>query len=619
MSEKKDDGDGGTTAIMAILGVLLVGFVALPVAILMFLLAPVARRRQTAMLGAALAGLALFWLLCLAPLKAEFAELKDDRKAKDWSAVLGHAPRFWLLTLPLAPLAGMGWEMFRPRSVAEKQEEQERLAAEKADRKERQGWRKAERDQAKANDAAIGTIKALRQPLPDFTRVGNALQLKLDASSANLHSLVLGGSGAGKTETLKRLVSIYATQTDYDIFLIDPKNDRELKIAFLSLVGMAGRRCRAFPDEPYNGFRGDARALHNRFLTIPRLGTEGASAYFAEMSEEYLWLGINAGDSVPRSFGELAQRLDYDGMTAYYQSDPASLQSLQRIKKGDANSIAMRFSNIARKLDQFSANGWALEDTRAGYFGLPVLENARDVDAVARYLIEDFKHYFATRKTSRRTVVLIDEFSALGSENVVNLMELVRSLGGIVILASQTTAALGDERLQQRILGNVTIYLQRMNDPREVAILGGMQQRLDVSRRMGAGGMLDQAQGTARYVDKAVIDPTKAAQLPTGGAFLINRGHVAEVKILQAPPVEWSQVNEPTALLSMQIQGLIKPVRKPTEPRAPRLVAQPTPTAPAVLSVPQATFQPAESRADMASIVAESQQPQPTLSDDDFI
>jgi hypothetical protein len=618
MSEqKKDDGDSSTIWLV-LLGVVVIGFAALPVAFLMWPFAALAKRKQAAMGGAALAGLTVFVLLCLAPFKAEFAELKDDKQAKDWSAVMGHAPQFWLLTLPLAPLAGMSWELFRPRSVAEKQEEQERLAAEKADRKERQGWRKAERDQSKASDAAIGTIKAMSQPLPDFLRAGNALQLKLDGSSANLHSLVLGGSGAGKTETLKRLVSIYATQTDYDIFLIDPKNDRELKIAFLGLVGMAGRRCRVFPDEPYNGFRGDARALHNRFLTIPKLGTEGASAYFAEMSEEYLWLGINAGDGVPRSFGELAQRLDYDGMTAYYQGDPASLQSLQRIKKGDANSIAMRFSNIARKLDQFSANGWALEDTRAGYFGLPVLENARDVDAVARYLIEDFKHYFATRKTSRRTVVLIDEFSALGSENVVNLMELVRALGGIVILASQTTAALGDERLQQRILGNVTIYLQRMNDPREVAILGGMQQRLDVSRRMGAGGMLDQAQGIARYVEKAVIDPTKAAQLPIGGAFLINRGYVAEVKIVQAPPIEWTMVNQLTALLSMQIQGLIQPVRKATEPQTPRLVTQSTPKPTAVLSVAQATLEPEELRLDVARTIKGTEQTRLPL-DDDFI
>lgn len=195
--------------------------------------------------------------------------------------------------------------------------------------------------------------------------------------------------------------------------------------------------------------------------------------------------------------------------------------------------------------------------------------------------------------------MIIDEFSALGSENVVNLMELVRDLGGIVILAAQTTAALGDERLQQRILGNVTIYLQRMNDPREVAILGGLQQRLDVSLRIGE---VDKGQGMARYVDKAVIDPTRVAQLPTGGAFLINRGYAAQVKILQSPPVDWSQVEPETTLLMGRIQGLLP-------------AATPTAAPPAR----EPTFEPGELWADVSKIVAESAPPSPPLCDDDFI
>ena len=616
MSEqKKDDGDNGMIWVI-IAGVVLVGFAALPVVFVMWPFAALAKRNKAAAGGAALVGVALFWLVCLTPIKAEVTATRSDFKAKRWEELVGHAPQLWLLTLPLAPIAGMAWDLFRPRSVLEQQEDKERQDAERAERRERQGWRKAEREQGKASAAAIGTIKAMSQPLPDFVRQGNALGIKLDASSANLHSLILGGSGAGKTETIKRLTHIFATQTDYDIFLIDPKNTRELKLDFAGIVGAAGRRCRIFPDEPYNGFKGDARALHNRFLTIPKLGTEGASAYFAEMSEEYLWLAINAGDGVPRSFAELVERLDYDALSAFYQADPVNLQSLQRIKRTDANSIAMRFSNIARKLDRFSARGWAFEDARAGYFGLPVLESTRDIDAVARYLIEDLKHYFAARKSSRRTVVIIDEFSALGSENVVNLMELVRSLGGIVMLAAQTTAALGDERLQQRILGNVTIYLQRMNDPREVAILGGMQQRLDVSRRIGA---VDTGQGMARYVDKAVIEPTRVAQLPTGGAFLINRGYVAQVKILQAPPVDWSQVEESTVLVCGQVEGHIPAATPTVAPRSPRLVAPAAHKALAAPPMPERTFEPGELWADVSKIAAESVQATPTPRDDDFI
>ena len=553
MSQKNEDEQDSSTVFGVLAAIILIGFAALPVAILMFPLSALARRKKAVVGVAALAGVGLFWVLCLTPIKAEYTDMQEDLKAKRWSHVFEHAPDFWLLTLPFAPLAGMGWDLFRPRSAAEKVDEEERTTAERAENRERKGWRTAIKEQERVIGVPVATIKHMPRTLPDFTRKNHGVYLNVDVSTANLHSLILGGSGAGKTETIKRLAYIFAVSTDYDIFLIDPKPTKRLKLAFAGIMGSCGRVCHMYPEQPFNGFRGNARALHNRFLTIPKLGTDGASAYYAELTEEYLWLGIKAGRDVPTSFAELVQRLDYDFLTAYYQDDPVSLQSMQRIKRADANSITMRFSNIARKLDGFSADGWAFEDVRAGYFGLPVLESTRDVNAVARYLIEDLKHYFGARKGERRTVVIIDEFSALGSENVVNLMELVRDLGGIVILASQTTAALGDERLQKRILGNVTTYLQRMNDARDVAALGGIMQKVDVSVRYGDADANER--GTKRYVDQAVIDPTRVAQLPTGAAYLINRGYVAQVQMMQAPPVDWSTVNPATLMLCAEIEG----------------------------------------------------------------
>jgi hypothetical protein len=566
-----------------------VSILTLPVVILMFALYRLARRQQTAMIGAALAGGALFYVLSWPAFQTHWktsrTQIMNVRKSQGLEKAAATAavsiPRFWLLTLPLAPLAALGYDFFRPRSAEEKLVEEEERRENRAHHAEQDAWKRAQKVQAKPSAHAgpeVGTIKRMKYPLPDFTQRGQRLYLNTQSSAANLHSLLFGGSGSGKTTTMLRLVASFAEHTDYDLFLIDPKNDKKVKQEFAGLVGQQGRRCRMYPDEPFDGFKGDARALHNRFLTIPVLGTEGASAYYTEMTEDYLWLAINAGDTLPQSFAEVEQRLEYSYLEAFYAHDPANLQRLKRIQARDAHSIAMRFGNIARKLDGLAAGGWSFEGSRAGYFGLPVLAASRDVSALAKYLIEDLKHYFAERKSrSRRTVLFIDEFSALGSENVVNLMELVRSLGGIVVLASQTIEALGDESLQRRILGNVTIYLHRMNDPRQVAELGGMQQRMAVTHRYDAKAGQPLNEGQIRYEDEAIIDPTKAMRLAIGAAYIINQGRVAEVLITRPPVIDWEQVD-------FGVKAMIAGIRKaPDRPLVPTPPITPPPLAEAEL------------------------------------
>lgn len=580
--EKKKDGD--ERLFMAVV-VAVVASVTLPAVILMFALSGLAKRYRTGMLLAALAGGLLFGLVCWKPftthMNATKVRVKNIRTSQGLDAVpgavAGSLPRFWLLTLPLAPLAALGWATLRPRTAEEKLLEEEERREQRAERLEQAAWKQAKKVQTKAPAQAgpeVGTIKKIRKPLPDFTNRAGRLYLNTDVGAANLHTLLFGGSGSGKTTTMLRLVASFAEHTDYDLFFIDPKCDPTVKQQFAGLVGQAGRRCRLYPDEPFDGFRGDAKALHNRFLTIPALATDGASAYYAEMSEDYLWLAINAGEQLPQSFAEVEQRLDYAFLTAFYADDPANLQRLKRIQARDAHGIAMRFGNVARKLDGLQAGGWTFEGSRAGYFGLPVLVASRDVSAMAKYLIEDLKHYFAVRKDrTRRTVLFIDEFSALGSENIVNLMELVRSLGGIVVLASQTVEALGDESLQRRILGNVTIYLQRMNDPRQVAELGGMQKRMNVTHRYDAQAGQPLSEGQVRYEEEAIIDPTKAMQLETGAAYIINRGRVAEVLITPPPAINWDQVSFDLRALLAGIKKKPFPTLAPMAKQAPRAVA----------------------------------------------
>ena len=64
--------------------------------------------------------------------------------------------------------------------------------------------------------------------------------------------------------------------------------------------------------------------------------------------------------------------------------------------------------------------------------------------------------------------------------------------------------------------------LHRMNDPRQVAELGGMQRRLEVTHRYDAKAGQPLKEGQIRYEESATIDPTKVMQLATGAAYIIN-------------------------------------------------------------------------------------------------
>src|SRR5580704_8096581 len=72
------------------------------------------------------------------------------------------------------------------------------------------------------------------------------------------HMLVCGATGSGKTETLLRLAWTIAKTSDAPVFYLDGKGDRETAERFCGLMEDAGRECRVFPNEPFDGWRGDA-------------------------------------------------------------------------------------------------------------------------------------------------------------------------------------------------------------------------------------------------------------------------------------------------------------------------------------------------------------------------
>ncbi len=109
-----------------------------------------------------------------------------------------------------------------------------------------------------------------------------------------------------------RIAHQVATQTDAPVFYLDAKGDRPAAERFCALMRAAGRRVRVFPNEPFDAWRGDWRAIVNRLLEVIEFVPEGPAAYYRDIAKTALQLACNHPDGPPRSSAELLGRLDYE-------------------------------------------------------------------------------------------------------------------------------------------------------------------------------------------------------------------------------------------------------------------------------------------------------------------
>jgi hypothetical protein len=537
------------------------------------------KSRQGTVAMLALVGGLLFAAVCLKPLKAHMTESRDTIKAAKtmdglggfFSAATGALPPIWLYTFPLMPILALVWESMRPKSIDEQHEADQEKQQEKAqlamDSAARRISRAVVRGLDDPKDLAPGITTSavlaatISGPTVFFTKAHKKLlYLATDTGASSLHMLFIGENGSGKSVSMLRIAASIAAVTDWDIFFINPKDDRTTMQQFYDLMIAYDRPCRLFPQEPYNGWQGDSGALLSRIMAIPGYAEDGAASYYSDQAEVYLRAVLTTGEPMPASFEELEQRLDYDRLMTQYEErgDAIGAARVASISPKDARSVFMRFATMTPKLTQIRGDGWSLDEARAGYLGLPIMANERDSKAVAKFVLEDIKHYLSERKDPRRRVVfMIDEFSSLGTESVIRLAEMARSLGGIVMLGTQTLAGLGDQDQQERIVGNMSVILHRMSAPEELTRLAGV--RAVMQKTLHFQGRERIKRGTYRIEEEDVIKAQDVRTLPTGCAWIIARGLAAKVQMGMPPAV-------PTAPIILRRRPPLTPAAPTTGP-----------------------------------------------------
>lgn len=352
----------------------------------------------------------------------------------------------------------------------------------------------------------------------------------LPSNRLNLHVLVAGATGSGKTTTVERIefeaARVYAPQ----IIHFDCKGRRDGAARFLALLfalGYEQHQIRIAPVEPYDGWRGDARAHLNRLLAVQDFSEN--QPYYTAGTKDLLQQVIADGPVLPRLSGELVARLERERKSI----DP----------KVSSGALA-RYRGFFSSLDGVLDGSWAFDDVDACYIALPGMARREDAIAYGRYLLEDFMHYIAERKDPERDVLLVlDDFSAISTgDEAVNLVERAREFGVGVVITSQSHAGLG--RGAGRIVDacNGALIVHRMSDPEPFAARAGTVWRnvTSVTEPASQPGWIsailfhqkpEMPRHTTRPQEFPRIDPNEARCLPPGEAFVIAEGRAQRMRV----------------------------------------------------------------------------------------
>jgi type IV secretory pathway TraG/TraD family ATPase VirD4 len=370
--------------------------------------------------------------------------------------------------------------------------------------------------------------------------------------ASGTHGLVLGATGSGKTVS-ETWIACRLIEHGHAAVVVDPKGDDALAEALAVAAADAGRGFQMWsPDgvSVYNPYaHGDASELADKALA----GEAFTEPHYLRQAQRYLGHAIRA----MRAAG-----VGVDPVSLVAQLDPAELEvtarglpdeqsaplqmyldGLTERQKRDLAGVRDRLSILAESevarwltpkpglaaIDLLAA----VRDRSVVYFRLaadrhPLLSQMLG-GAIVSDLVTVVAHLQAAPVPS---VVVLDEFAAIGAAQVARLFGRARSAGMSLVLGAQELADLRavDPALRDQVLGNVSaVIAHRQNVPESAELLAAMAGSKPVwvqTEQTGRdlwGGTLT-GRGSQRRGYEFRLHPSKLKALGVGEAAVICPG-----------------------------------------------------------------------------------------------
>jgi hypothetical protein len=498
--------------------------------------------------------------------------------------------RWAILTAPLGVPAGMVAAAVPPRQPAvpppEWEAREKRAAARAEARTRKRAVKRAEREGADPRSNALAV--SLGGMVASW-RIGDLIVPP--ERQLGLAWLLIGAPGAGKTTAIERLAYLAGLERRH-LVVIDAKGGHDGLARDVVAAYRAGWMCssrsdhiptiRLFPQERLSIWHGDPQAIVNRLVEVWDWTAE--SSWFREPVMTSLRLALGQPGPACQSSAELVRRLDPGALTRAWEHDPEMLNLVRSLTQGKRNHLAdvhIRVGNLVAALAGALDGEHSWEDADCWVVTVPAMVASRDADSALRVLMSDYAHFTMApdRKGRRPSTLIIDEFSAIagGRRVAIDLLERGRGAGAGVVLAGQSSVALGNEEERARLLAAAScILLFRTPQPAELAALAGTERVAEGAWQIDGDDLTGRATITTRA--RARVDQDQVRQLPTGECDLIVRGLAERVRIirtqipqdLQQGLTELCGAPPARALGSREIPGPLQPRQDATPaPRRP--------------------------------------------------
>ena len=359
------------------------------------------------------------------------------------------------------------------------------------------------------------------------------------------HIVAIGASGAGKTQTILRLIAAHM-QMGWRVIVIDAKEDNETGMVFSDLArtnGVARMRTKVWPNAgPVDLFRGDSSAVRDRLMACETF----TEPYYKSVAGMILTL-VSEAPQRPRCFADVVSSLDAAALKATWAGTPkAALAS--GIVASDVQGVRYRYSVLESQLHSMgaiggNAGGWSWEDCDAAWITLPTSTRTEGAASFGRALLVDLVSYIRDpqrRQDKRPILLVVEEMGAIVSGDpttarlVIEAFERARSAHVRAIVSVQTPDGLGEPDVQNRILGSgAAVLCHRMPMPEIICNLLGTRYGLEASLGVSRSGDLLDA-GSLREQSQFVLPPDLVRQLPVGQAVFIHGHHWSHVAVPRA-------------------------------------------------------------------------------------
>lgn len=366
-------------------------------------------------------------------------------------------------------------------------------------------------------------------------------KIGLVKSKINQHTVIVGGSGYGKTTTAKKIINQLANKLDQTVIIIDGKGDKDL-INEIKLIDANAFVWTIGGTTLYNPlYSKNHIILADKIMSL----FEFTEPHYEATAHDYLLLAT-------RSMNNNKIQITMENIIKYFSAnelfkiidkdlDNDKIEDLINFDKRNISSLKSRLSIYKEQL----SNSIGLENNldkivknhRVILFSLDSLSYPKLASSIGKLIIQDLKEYANTKNKEKEMNIILDEFNVFATETVINLINKGRSFNYQCFLCFQVLKDLEikNKNLTDIIFGNTAnIIAHKIKDPTTaeyVAKVFGTRTSEKITKQYDRKDK-NSSKGSIREVEEYIVHPNDLKNLKTGEVYiqllLPSSSHVIE-------------------------------------------------------------------------------------------